>query len=105
MSSSVGMLKDGDPGLSSQTNSSVCKTQADSENPSVWDRQVGGNHYQGLAIQPTEYIVKNELNFVEGNVIKYVTRYKLKGGIQDLEKARHYLDILIQLARDNSIEY
>lgn len=70
--------------------------------PSVWDKQVGGSHYRDFAIQPTEYIVKNGLNFVEGNVIKYVTRYKVKGGIQDLEKARHYLDILIQLEKDNN---
>lgn len=72
------------------------KTQADSENPKgVWGTQVGGNHYSKYAIQPAEYIIKNKLNFCEGNVIKYVTRYKDKNGVEDLRKARHYLDILI----------
>lgn len=63
------------------------------ENP--WNTQVGGSHYSKYAIQPTEYILKNNLNFCEGNVIKYITRYKDKGGVEDLRKARHYLDILI----------
>lgn len=72
------------------------------EFPDAFSTQVGGAHYKDMAIQPTEYIVKNGLNFVEGNVIKYVTRYKKKGGIQDLEKARHYLDILIQLEKGNA---
>ena len=57
--------------------------------------QVGGEHYKKYAIQPTEYILKNNMNFIEGNIIKYVTRYKDKNGLEDLRKARHYLDILI----------
>ena len=61
------------------------------------ETQVGGDHYQNKAIQPVEYIHANGLGFCVGNVIKYVSRYKEKNGIQDLEKARHYLDILIQL--------
>lgn len=59
------------------------------------DVQVGGRHYE-LQIQPVEYIVKNGLGFCEGNVIKYVTRYKVKGGKEDLLKARHYIDMLIE---------
>lgn len=59
--------------------------------------QMGGSHYINKAIQPVEFIHANGLGFCEGNVIKYVTRYKEKNGIADLEKARHYLDILIQL--------
>lgn len=70
----------------------------------VWDRQVGGNHYKDFAIQPTEYITKNGFNFIEGNVIKYISRYRKKGGLQDLLKAQHYLEILIQLERDNTID-
>lgn len=70
--------------------------QADSESPSVYSKQVGGDHYKNLPIQPTEYIIKNGLPFAEGNVIKYVTRWKVKGGVQDLLKARHYLDMLIE---------
>jgi len=59
--------------------------------------QVGGDHYQKKAIQPVEYIHANGLGFCEGNIVKYVSRWKDKGGVKDLEKARHYLDILIQL--------
>lgn len=70
---------------------------------SALDTQVGGNHYKTMAIQPTEYIVKNGLNFVEGNIIKYVTRYKIKGGLEDLKKAQHYLSILIELEENTGI--
>ena len=59
--------------------------------------QVGGDHYSKLAIQPAEYITKNKLTYLQGNVIKYVTRYKDKNGIEDLQKAKHYIDLLIEL--------
>lgn len=59
--------------------------------------QVDGTHYKDKPIQPVEYIHANGLGFCEGNIVKYVSRWKDKGGIKDLEKARHYLDILIQL--------
>jgi hypothetical protein len=58
--------------------------------------QVGGDHYSKYAIQPTEYIIKNKLNFCEGNVVKYVTRWRDKGGVDDLKKAKHYIDMLIE---------
>jgi hypothetical protein len=58
--------------------------------------QVGGSHYKDVTIQPIDYIFANRLGFVEGNVVKYVTRWKIKGGIEDLKKARHYLDMYIQ---------
>lgn len=61
------------------------------------DTQVGGNHYKNLAIQPVEYIFKNNLGYFEGCVIKYVTRWKNKGGVQDLLKAKHFLELLIDL--------
>ncbi|MFN8992439.1 MAG: DUF3310 domain-containing protein, partial [Pseudomonadota bacterium] len=48
---------------------------------SALDTQVGGGHYKDMAIQPLEYILANKLNFIEGNIIKYITRYHLKGGI------------------------
>lgn len=57
--------------------------------------QVGGSHYRKGKIQPIEYILANDLGFCEGNVIKYITRYKHKGGIEDLLKARQYIDFLI----------
>lgn len=59
------------------------------------DIQIGGDHYK-LPIQPIEYIWKNKLNFFQGNIIKYTTRYKAKGGKEDLLKARHYIDMLIE---------
>ena len=59
--------------------------------------QVGGDHYSKLAIQPVEYINKNKLSYLQGNVIKYVTRYKDKNGVEDLQKAKHYIDLLIEL--------
>lgn len=59
--------------------------------------QVGGTHYQNMAIQPAEYIFKNELGFFEGTAIKYLSRWKLKGGIEDLRKAIHVIQMLIDL--------
>lgn len=67
------------------------------------ETQVGGDHYKKKAIQPVEYIHANGLGFCEGNVIKYVTRWRDKNGVKDLEKARHYLDILIQLESRNGV--
>jgi hypothetical protein len=63
---------------------------------SAKDRQVAGNHYRTLAIQPAEFIHRNGIGFLAGNVIKYVCRYKQKGGVQDLQKATHYLELLIE---------
>ena len=61
------------------------------------DIQEGGTHYKGTGIQPVEFIVGNDLGFCEGNVIKYIFRHKNKGGLEDLKKARHYIDLLIEL--------
>lgn len=61
------------------------------------DVQVAGNHYKSLVIQPVEYIHANQLGFCEGSVVKYVTRWRAKGGIKDLEKAKHFIDLLIEL--------
>lgn len=61
------------------------------------DNQVGGTHYINKAIQPWDYIVINELGYLEGNIVKYVSRWKDKDGIEDLRKARHYLDKLIEV--------
>ena len=60
------------------------------------DVQIGGDHYKIYKIQPTEFIYSNSIPFIEGNVIKYVMRHKHKNGIEDLKKARHYIDLLIQ---------
>ena len=63
-------------------------------------RQVGGGHYKDMVIQPYEFISKNDLSFFQGNVIKYVCRYKLKNGIQDLEKIIHYCELEIKKMKD-----
>lgn len=68
---------------------------------SSFDRQVGGSHYAGYAIQPLEFCVKNNIPFLEGNVIKYICRWRKKNGIQDLEKAKHYIEMLIELEKAN----
>ena len=60
------------------------------------DTQEGGDHYKNYVIQPLEYTLANNLNFCQGNVIKYITRYKDKNGAEDLRKARHYINILIE---------
>lgn len=59
--------------------------------------QVGGSHYKDLPIQPVQYIHANGIGYFEGCVIKYVSRWRAKGGIADLEKAKHYIDLLIEL--------
>ena len=56
--------------------------------------QVGGNHYKKMVIQPAEFINKNKLLFAEGNAIKYICRHSSKGGIQDIDKAIHYLEMV-----------
>src|SRR5690554_3396558 len=66
------------------------------------ETQIGGNHYSNMAIQPTEFIHKNNLSFIQGNIIKYVCRYKSKGGIEDLNKAKHYIDLLIEFEEENN---
>lgn len=59
--------------------------------------QEGGDHYKKMAIQPIEFIHANNIPFAEGSVIKYVSRWRSKNGIADLKKARHFLDLLIEL--------
>lgn len=59
--------------------------------------QVAGDHYKKQPIQPWDYIAQNKLGYFEGNVVKYVSRWRDKGGVEDLRKARHYLDKLIEI--------
>ena len=61
------------------------------------DMQVGGSHYKDKSIQPWDYIIANDLGYLEGNVVKYVSRWKNKNGIEDLKKAQHYLAKLIEV--------
>ncbi len=64
------------------------------------ETQIGGSHYSEMAIQPIEFIHKNGLSFIQGNIIKYVCRYKSKNGIEDLLKAKHYIDLLIEFEEE-----
>ena len=59
-------------------------------------KQVGGTHYKDMPIQPGEFIRKNNLGWYEGNAIKYICRHKQKGGIEDLHKAIHYLELAMK---------
>ena len=68
------------------------------------DTQISGSHYKQGAIQPIEYIVANKLPFIEGNVVKYVTRHKDKGGADDIRKAIHYLNLLLELKYKETYE-
>lgn len=61
------------------------------------DVQEGGSHYKDFSIQPIEFITKNKLGFIEGNVIKYVCRHREKGKAEDVKKAIHYLQMLLEL--------
>ena len=68
---------------------------------SALDKQVSGTHYKDKGMQPIVYIHANDLGFCEGNVIKYVTRHKEKNGRADIEKAIHYLELLLELEYKN----
>jgi len=61
------------------------------------DKQIGGDHYRVLAVQPIEYITKNKLDWCEGNIVKYITRHAVKGGEEDIKKVIHYAELLLQL--------
>ena len=72
------------------------------ETTSALNKQVDGSHYKDMAIQPIIYIYANNIPFIEGNVIKYVSRWRNKNGLKDLEKARHLIDMLIELETNQS---
>lgn len=63
------------------------------------DKQVGGNHYKGNAIEPWDFIASNNMGFLDGNAVKYISRYKQKNGVEDLQKAIHYLEKLIEVEK------
>ena len=60
------------------------------------DKQIDGDHYKGMKIQPAQFINENQLLFAEGNAIKYICRHKLKGKQKDIEKAIHYLEMILE---------
>lgn len=59
-------------------------------------QQIGGDHYRQGDIQPIEYIHANDMDFFSGNVVKYITRWKYKNGLEDLKKAKHYIELLME---------
>ena len=61
------------------------------------DEQIGGNHYRDMPIQPIEFIVKNKLPFIEGNIIKYICRHRSKNKAEDIKKVIHYCKLLLEL--------
>ena len=63
---------------------------------SAYDKQIGGSHYKKMKIQPSKFVIENELLFPEGNVIKYICRHKFKNGKEDLEKAIHFIEMIIE---------
>jgi hypothetical protein len=64
---------------------------------SALDTQAGGSHYKNLAIQPVEYIQANGLDYFQGNIVKYITRHKTKNGAEDIKKAIHYCQLILEL--------
>lgn len=76
-----------------------CPFQSGDSSGGPWTplaEQVGGDHYKSMAIQPIEFIVKNGIPYREANVIKYVCRHRAKNGRQDIEKAIHYLQMILE---------
>jgi hypothetical protein len=71
---------------------------------SVLENQVGGDHYRNKAIQPIQYIMANKLPFCEGNIVKYITRWREKGGVEDIRKIKEYCDFLIKEEMDGQDE-
>lgn len=68
------------------------------------DIQVAGDHYKKLAIQPMRFSMENKLDALQHTAIKYITRFRDKGGVQDLEKAKHCIDMLIQFEQQGNLE-
>ena len=68
---------------------------------SVYNKQIGGSHYKKMKIQPSKFVIENELLFPEGSVIKYICRHRFKNGKEDLLKAIHFIEMIIE--RDYSI--
>lgn len=75
-------------------------TGSSGDEQTALDRQEGGNHYKSLSIQPVEYAHKNGMGFIEGSVVKYITRWRSENNYEDLRKAKHFIDMLLELEGD-----
>lgn len=87
--------------LNPPTPSDLAKFAEQRQIAKATDTQVGGSHYKEFAIQPVEFIERNKLGFLEGNVVKYVCRHGKKAGAADIRKAKHYLDLILQFHYPN----
>ena len=82
--------------LKSKENIMDNKKQKRNDTVNPYDIQVGGTHYKKMKIQPSRFVIENKLAFPEGNVIKYILRHQYKGGKQDLLKAQHFIEMIIE---------
>jgi len=89
------------PGQLKEPEKAIDTTGIDGKPLSALDSQVGGHHYKDMKIQPIEFCYLNKIPVIESSIIRYVCRHKNKNGFQDLEKARHFIDILIELEYKN----
>lgn len=78
--------------------------ETDDTTNTALDTQVGGGHYKDFKIQPLEFTMANNLDFIQGNIIKYACRHKTKNGVEDLQKVIHYAQLAIQLQYNESGE-
>ena len=97
----VSALKDPCIGCSEYHNWQQYVPKSSAYHESALGVQVAGDHYKNLKIQPVEYIHANKIPFIEGCIIKYATRWRDKGGTKDLEKIKHFADLLIELEKKN----
>lgn len=99
----IGRLQnDGYPALAAKIEPLLERAPALDTAPDALAVQVGGGHYKGMAIQPVEYIHANSIGFCEGCAIKYLSRWQDKGGIEDLRKAAHFIELLIEMETTNA---
>jgi hypothetical protein len=82
------------PNLNRSTEDLIKEVQLKIDSEKASGNQVGGSHYKTFKIQPSKYCYENDLGWLESNVVKYTTRHKLKGGLEDIKKAEHYLQLI-----------
>lgn len=88
------MIGRSDAGLRNKEHTSDRGMAVSGDTGNAWDKQVGGNHYKRYAIQPAQFALANGLDYAQSNAIKYIVRHKDKNGVQDLDKAIHYVELL-----------
>ena len=74
------------------------------EQPNANERQVGGDHYKGKPFEHWDVVIEHDLDYFQGQVTKYLMRWKKKNGLEDLMKARHYLDKYIEAVEAGKVE-